>query len=173
MRRQGRYLREYGFTLVELMVTVSIAGILLGFGVPAMQEIFMTQRVKTAASDAHLSLLLARSEAIKRNQNIVIDTASNWENGWNVKVQADSTVLRTQDPFSGVKIECNTDADDAAETCPSTVTFTRTGRTSSFVEFRLFIDGNNKVFARCVTISLSGVPRVEVDNDRNAANGCS
>ncbi|MEE8321596.1 MAG: GspH/FimT family pseudopilin [Gammaproteobacteria bacterium] len=164
--------RQPGFTLIELMIAVAIAGVLLAMGLPSMKTLMQDSRVKTAASETHLSLLLARSEAIKRSANIDLSRNTNWSNGWNVQVQSDSTVLRTQDPLSDVTVTCSTDSDATAEACPATVTFTRTGRPSSYIEFRLSATDNNKVFTRCVSISLSGRPRVKVDSDRDSTNGC-
>jgi type IV fimbrial biogenesis protein FimT len=158
-----------GFTLVELMVAVSIAGILVTIGLPSMRDLMANQRVKTAASDMHLSLLLARSEAIKRNANIdIVDTTA----GWDVRVQSDSSVLRSQDLNTGVTINCDTDNDGTADTCPASITFTRTGRPTSYIEFRMFVSGNTNVITRCVSLRLSGIPQVSLDDDSDSANGC-
>lgn len=159
-----------GFSLIELMLVMTIAGILALIGMPAMRDIMLNQEVKTSASDLHLSLLLARSEAIKRSSNVVVERNSSWGNGWSVKTG--TTVLRTRDPLSGLSVECSTDSDDSAEICPDSVTFQRSGRPTAYAQYRLFVAGNPGVTMRCITVGISGVPVIKLDNDTDPANGC-
>ena len=55
---------EAGFTLVELIITLTIAGILVALAVPAMQTFVLDQRLTTQANDFIADLSLSRSEAI-------------------------------------------------------------------------------------------------------------
>lgn len=165
--------RTTGFTLIELMVTVAVAAVLLGVGLPSFREALQNQRVKTAASDMFLSLILARSEAIKRSANIDLARHStDWVEGWDVRIASDSTVLRQNDALKNLTIACNTDADTAAETCPSSVTFNRSGRPGAFIEFWFYQPDSEAVTMRCVTMSLSGRPSIVMDVDHDASNGC-
>ena len=61
-----------GFTLVELMVTLGAAGILLALAVPAFLGLLERNRLETSASQMLGSLMLARSEALKRNLPVVV-----------------------------------------------------------------------------------------------------
>jgi type IV fimbrial biogenesis protein FimT len=165
--------RQTGFTMIELMTVLTIAGILIAMALPYMRDIILNQRVRAASTEAHLSLLLARSEAIKRNVNIVVArTGATWNLGWKVKIASDNTVLRTSDALQNVAVDCNTDNDPAAETCPASITFNRTGRPTSTLEYRFYIAANNKIFMRCVGITLGGQPHVEIDTDGDPTNGC-
>ena len=165
-------MNQHGFTFIELMIVVSIAAIVAGFALPNMDYAFKTGQVKTAASDAHISLLLARSEAIKRNSDVLVNPGStDWSNGWNVT--SGGTNLKVQDPFSpDITVECETTGDNTADTCPTNITFNRTGRPENYVELRIYSAGNSKVIMRCVTMNLSGRPAVESDSDSDKANGC-
>ena len=157
-----------GFTLLELMVVVAVAGVLVSMGLPSFREALQLQRTKAVAAEMHLSFLLARSESIKRATNVAITrSAGGWVGGWTV-APGDKSV----DAANAISIECSTDSDISAETCPASVTFARSGRPTALIEFRFFMTNEPTVQARCVSVSLSGRPRVLVDTDGNATNGC-
>lgn len=67
---------QSGFTLLELMLVVTIAGLLLGFGVPAMGNFFRNARITGAANDVMGGLHFARSEAIKRRIPVTLCTSA-------------------------------------------------------------------------------------------------
>lgn len=80
-----------GFTLIELMVVVALAALLQSLAVPAFRGFINTMRLTVAVNSLFTSLLLARSEAIKRNGRAVLCksaggagcvTSGNWEQGW-------------------------------------------------------------------------------------------
>ena len=100
-----------GFTLIELIITLSIASILMGYGIPSMQEFTKNQTMATERSRLLVDMSFARYTAINTQQYVVVcpsisgkkcDTESNWHNGWmvftdanlNRKKDADDMVLR-------------------------------------------------------------------------------
>lgn len=98
--------RQCGFTLLELVVVVAVAGILLVTGVPALQDMVRNNRLVTETNDLVAHLNLARSEAIKRRTRVAIcsstaagaavpacDGGTDWDTGWVVFVDADSDVV--------------------------------------------------------------------------------
>lgn len=90
-----------GFSLIELMIVISVLAILLGIGVPSFRELIASQKARAAASALHDSLLLARSEAIKRNSTVTLSVnSSNLANGWSVLLSDGTTSIRTQEAFS-------------------------------------------------------------------------
>ena len=92
-----------GFTLVEVMFTLVILGILTAFALPEMSKFVKDQRVKAATQDVFATLLYARSEAIKRAADINVNpTATDWAGGWSVK--ASGTNLKVQESIGGVTI---------------------------------------------------------------------
>ena len=163
-----------GFTLIELMVALAVAGVLLGVGVPSFRDGLLSNRAKAVATDIHLGFLMARSESLKRSANIdIVASGGNWTNGWTVEVQATNEVLRGNDASNGVSIACGTSPSSASGACASTITFGRNGRPTVYTEFRTYIADKTSIQARCVSISLSGQPRVTVDTDNNPDNGCN
>lgn len=72
-RRSGRHRRGVagaGFSLVELMVGVSILAVLLALALPSFSEWIRNNQVRTVAESLREGLQLARSEAIKRNTRV-------------------------------------------------------------------------------------------------------
>lgn len=94
-------LEQRGFTLLELMITVAIVAILSAAAIPSFSEAMMKSRLTNQARDLMAGALLARSEAIKRNQIVTLCASSNrtactgtWENGW-IVLTADNTVVHS------------------------------------------------------------------------------
>jgi type IV fimbrial biogenesis protein FimT len=59
-----------GVTLVELLITLSIAALLVTVGIPSFRDIIANNRLATASNDLLFGLNLAKSEAIRRNQSM-------------------------------------------------------------------------------------------------------
>jgi len=92
-----------GFTLIELMVTISIMAILLMIAVPSFQNATLGSKLSSFANNLVSSAHLARSEAIKRNAAVELCVSNNgeecasggWEQGW-IVLAADDTVIQHQ-----------------------------------------------------------------------------
>ena len=73
----ARRRRQPGFTLVELMVTLAVVGILAAVAAPAMTSMINGNRLAGASGEMTASLQLARSEAIRRNARVTICATEN------------------------------------------------------------------------------------------------
>src|SRR5690554_1851863 len=62
--------RDAGFTIIELMVTLVVAAVILMIAVPSFQGLIERSRLTTEANTFGSALQLARSEAVKRGENI-------------------------------------------------------------------------------------------------------
>lgn len=140
---------QRGFTLQELIIVILIVGIMASLAAPSFQSFIQNQRVQSLSSELLTSLTLARSEAIKRNNNVVVTPVSGvWHNGW--VISADGTELQQVGAFDGV----------AVSTVAASVTYQKNGRaaTSSFQ-----IDLSDQAvseYVRCVSTTLSGAVRI-------------
>lgn len=70
--------RQGGYNLLELMMTLIVAGIVLGVGVPSFSEFMATNRMVSATNDMVTSIHFARTEAVKRRLPVTLCASSNW-----------------------------------------------------------------------------------------------
>ncbi len=90
LKDSNKYLNYAGFTLIELFVTIAIAGIVLSIAVPSFQNTIRNARLTANINQVVTALNLARSEAIKRNLPVSVRRSSTeWESGWTVFVDID------------------------------------------------------------------------------------
>ncbi len=81
-----------GFSLLELLVTIAVLGVLMTMGLPQLNTFLKNSRMTTQTNTLVSVINFARSEAITRNQNIFItalnatDASNEWGQGWQVWV---------------------------------------------------------------------------------------
>lgn len=61
-----------GFTLIEVIISVSIVAILASMAVPNLQKFLSSNRLNAASRGLQMDLLYARSEAIKRGFSVSV-----------------------------------------------------------------------------------------------------
>lgn len=89
--------RQAGFTLIELMVTLVVLAILVALGLPSFQGSLRSNRVATATNEMIASLSLARSEAIRSTRGAGVCSSTDgiacggdWNDGWLVWADTNS-----------------------------------------------------------------------------------
>lgn len=100
-----------GFTLIELIVTISLMGILIALGLPAFDEWITNSKIRTTAETLQNSLRLAQAEAVRRNREVVF-ALTNATPGVNQAAAADARNWMIQTvPFDRTKAlsSCGTD----------------------------------------------------------------
>mgnify|MGYP000002103982 CR=1 FL=1 len=139
--------RSRGFTLVELMITIVVLGILIGLAAPAFRVFLADQRIRAASMDLQMALTMARSEAIKRNTRIDLarSNGTDWSDGWRVPDPNDVTLL-TYTPVADVTV-----------TGPAgDITFRPSGRAVTGASFRVTVAGLASATPSCITLDSSG-----------------
>jgi len=98
--------RGHGFTLIELLVAVAVAAILVTIGIPGFQSLVAKSRLKGAAEEAHAHFQLAKSEAIKRREDVYVSFVRNapqdWCYGLSQGSQCDCSAAGTDCQLDGV-----------------------------------------------------------------------
>jgi type IV fimbrial biogenesis protein FimT len=83
--------KQRGFTLMELMVTLSIAGIMLSIAIPNFTSTIKGSRITTQVNEFVTSMNFIRSEAVKRGVRVSMCkssdgatcvTTGDWAQGW-------------------------------------------------------------------------------------------
>ena len=90
-----------GVTLLELLVTLAVAGVLAMLAAPSLRNLVLRQSVDSAANLLVSDVRYARSEALKRSRVVMICASSTgtacttsgaaWRNGWMVCVPSNGT----------------------------------------------------------------------------------
>lgn len=143
-----------GFTLVELMVTVAVLGILAVIAAPSMITMINNGRIVGQTEEMVALLQLARAEAVRRNTRVSVCgnaacTSTNWAEA--VVVHPDGTaddpaVIRSVTAPSGVAV-----------TGPAAgVVFRPSGLISAAQNVNITMSGQQ----RCVTVAVSGIATV-------------
>lgn len=147
MRRSG----VLGFTLTELMITLALATTLMAIALPSFREFMVEQRIKTASFDIMSTLSLARSEALKRNADVIVTQATGgWQNGWTVA--AGGIPLSQQAAFSGLAIAG-----------PASLSYNSSGRINGTApSFGISDSSTASVSPRCIRLDPSGQPNSKV-----------
>jgi prepilin-type N-terminal cleavage/methylation domain-containing protein len=106
-------MHERGFTMVEVLVVMTISAILLALAIPSFERLLRTNRVSSATNSMLAALDLARSEAIRRSGVVTVCRSTNadapnpacssaaaggyadndWASGWIVFAKAPVNVL--------------------------------------------------------------------------------
>jgi type IV fimbrial biogenesis protein FimT len=146
--------RPYGFTIIEILIVIFMIGVLMALAAPSFVTFTSGQKVKTASFDLYAALAFARSEAIKRRQNVTITpVSSDWKNGWTIHttIAGVDTTLRTQDALTGVIFSG-----------AASVVYRLDGRLNGGATVGVLIQpeiASSTIANRCIRVDLTGLPK--------------
>jgi len=165
-------LKQQGFTLLELLITLAIVAILLGIGAPSFVSLIDNNRA-TLASNRMLSMLTyARSEAIKTQGRVAVCSsdnatatvpacAANWSGSALVvfndadadnNIGADTNVLRIWQRPPNLTLTSGS---------TTVISYGGNGFLASGAQTFTLAFGNNSTLNKQLVISMTGRPRIE------------
>lgn len=119
-----------GFTLIELMVVLSIIAIMAALAAPTLGQQLANFRVRSAADSIVTGLNTARAEAARRNSVVSLTLNTNGE-GWTVAQVSPATTIRSRGNGEPSTLTIT------SSTSSRTVTFRPTGVVDTTVTPRL------------------------------------
>lgn len=153
-------MRNTGFTLVEMMVTVAVLSILAGIGVPGMSQLIAQSRVTAAANDLQLALQHARSAAATQRKTVTVcaiaaqkcaEETEDWSPGWQTREDSETGPLVREHSLDGVTV---------TGTVPS-FTYTSLGYLKVAAPQQLTFSANNEQAQRWLCVSPQGKATVK------------
>ena len=169
-----------GFTLIELMVTIAIIGIVALFGIPAFSGFILDNRIRGQTSDFVVQLTHARSEAMRTATRVTVcpGTASgcsgiNWENGWVVFVDSSNIGVKdSEETVLGIG-----SALDGGNTLRSTafstlISFRHNGEANLPGSFALCDSRGYGDKAQAITVSTTGRIKALAATDESSVVSC-
>lgn len=158
-----------GFTLIELITTLVIAGILMTLAAPSFNSFIKNNRLTTQANDLLADLAFARSEAVKRAATIRVckstdgltcNAGANWQNGWIVLNPGSGQVFRAHEALTGKNTMTGTGA------IANQIDYTRTGIVSGLggpESFHVCDYTLGAAKGRWIQVSVTGRARIAID----------
>ncbi len=151
---------QQGFSLLELMVTLTIAGILAAIAVPTMQSITTNRHADKLASELQLDIMYARNQALSISKEVTMKpVASSWDNGW--VIEQDGTTIRQKGSASN-PITKKTGEITSTYTTATPLTFDRKGQ--SAVSGTFTINVANCTGNRKRTLQLNSIGQLMTTN---------
>ena len=175
--------KQRGFTLLELLVTLSLTALLATLSAPVFSDLAMKARLDTATDQLHRAIRHTRNAAVARSTPVVIRAKSNgWERGWTIFVdgnadgryQSGEYRLRTANPLpTSITVTANAGIGEALHYQADGGTRRPSG-SLQMGTLHLCQHGADGTIqdSRSIIINTSGRPRIERPEPSTDGNGC-
>lgn len=120
-----------GFTLIELMITLIVVGVIASLAIPAFRDLIERKRLDGAVGDVYEQLEFARSQAIKRSKPMLVDFNNNGTD-WSVGIT---------DKMAG----CEAEEEDSSDDDSCVIDYDNDGATSDNILVRISGDDYNDI----------------------------
>ena len=169
-----------GFSLLELMLTVLLAGLLLGLGVPSFADFLARNRQTAEVNALFHALYLARKESIRRRQRVALcptvdgencAPGADWSAGWLLFENTDRDSPPKNDPGEPVILVHAVDPRVRIEANRRGFTSRGTRKRATNGTF-VFCDPAGRVPAKALVVSYTGRPRVATKRRNGEAYAC-
>jgi len=168
--------RLKGFTLIELMVSVSVTSILAAIAIPNYSDFIVKMRVDNEISQLHRMLLITRNAAINSGQKAIIcplsknlQCTSQWQNELSVFIDANGN-KKFDNTEKVIRIRASINDQDKLVYGKgrTKITFKPTGQLSGLANgtFRYCPQGHKNI-ARGIIIARSGRVYQSIDTDND------
>lgn len=103
-------LTQNGITLIEVMISLVLLGILLALGVPSFSAWIQSSQIRNSAESIQNGLMHARAEAVRRNTVVRFQLVTDLTSGCALSASGSSWVISINDPAGA----CDSAASDTA-----------------------------------------------------------
>lgn len=158
--------KSKGFTLVEILTTVGILGIIATLALPSLIQFIVNMRVDNEIGTMHRMLLTARNTAINSETNVTICPLSgnscnntNWQNEVSIFVDNDSDgVLEAADDDVLIQVKEAIKDGDKLQFPTAFLTYMATGNLAIRGSARTFsyCPKSHEEWSRGIILSISG-----------------
>jgi len=165
-----------GFTLIELMISVSITSILVAIAIPNYNDFIVKMRVDNEISQLHRMLLITRNTAINSGQRTIICPLDNalkcttqWQNELSIFIDVnDNKEFDNNEKIISMKASINSNDKLVYGKGRTKITFKPTGQLSGLANgtFR-YCPISYKKYSRGIIVARSGrlYQSSDIDND--------
>jgi len=149
--------RSYGFTLIEMMITLAVMGLLFMVGMPSMSTWLQNSQLRASAEATQAGLQLARAEALRRNAPVRFQLVDTFTAACVLSGNATNWIVSINDP-TGL---CDVDPSDIA--APLTIQ-KRSGAEGSPNAVVAATGGSSIVFNGLGRTSGAAITQIDITN---------
>ena len=137
---------QRGFNLIEVLVTMSVLGILIALGAPSLAEFLQNQQIRAATEAVLNGMQVARGEAIRRNlavQMVLEPPTSGWTICEATVEPCDSTTPLNMDPPLVIQARSPDEGTSSANVAPFAADLVTTAIAVTFSPLGSVVDNFN------------------------------
>lgn len=138
-----RHRRHAGISVIEIVVTMAILGFAFMVAIPNFTTWIYNTKIRTAAESISYGLMLARTEAIRRNSAVRFTLESATSSGWTIAVDSDNTVIQQRYAAEGANgVVLQTTPSNATTVTYTAIGWTRTNTDGSDTLSQITVDSS-------------------------------